>query len=118
MPKNGKVRYAPLSQELADEVKRYVSECKISKELFMNKKNEYYSYNTFRKCYFFKDIAETGIRKTRFHNCRYFYVREYLQKGGVEAQLRKIVGHACQRMTDRYNTLPKNMNPLAQVMSI
>lgn len=118
MPKNGKARYAPLSQELADEVRRYCLDNKVFGSLFVDEKGVYRSYSTFRKCHFFKDIAETGVRMMRFHNCRYFYVREYLTRGGVEAQLRKIVGHASQRMTDRYNTLPKDMVTQAQVVSV
>lgn len=118
MPKSGKVRFAPLPKELADEVESYCAINKIFRELFVDKSGQYRSYSTFRNIHYFKDIARAGVRKTKFHNSRRFFIKHYIERGGNEAQLRKIVGHACQRMTDWYNTQDENMTPLADVVSI
>jgi len=115
-PKSGRARYAPLSPELADEIRQYYI---TSGPLFYNrKKGRYQSYNTFRSIHYLKDIEQAGVRKTKFHNCRRFFVMNFLMGGGVEAQLRKIVGHASRQMTDLYNPQIEDMSEIGKMVQV
>lgn len=116
-PKNGKSRYAPLSQGLAEEVRRYIIDNQIFGSLFTGGQGEYQSYNTFHKTYL-RDVRESGVRETKFHNTRRFFVTHYMEKGGTETQLRKIVGHASQQMTDLYTAQRNDMREFADIINI
>jgi integrase len=117
-PKNGKTRYAPLSSKLAEEVMSYLVDQQIFKALFLDKNNEYYSYSTFRQCHYLKDVQEAGVRQARFHGTRRFYVTHFMENGGNETQLRKIVGHAGQQMTDLYTARPNDLRKAAEVINL
>ena len=54
----------------------------------------------------------------KFHNARRFFVTQYVQNGGTEVQLRKIVGHAGQQMTDHYTVQREDMSGLAEIVNI
>ena len=115
-PKSKRVRYAPLSPDLAEEVRRYHI---TSGPLFYNrKKRRYQSYNTFRSIHYLRDIEQAGVRKTKFHNCRRFFVMNFLMGGGIEAQLRKIVGHASRQMTDLYNSQVEDMSEIGRMVQV
>ena len=117
-PKNGKIRYAPLSDELTNDIQNYFKFCRIGKRLFTDKEGGYFSYNTFRNVHYLNDVKEAKIQYTKFHNLRRFYITAFLENGGSEAILRQIVGHRDFRMTDRYTHLGSDFSQFAKVVHI
>lgn len=117
-PKNGKTRYAPLSPKLAEEVREYMIERQIFGPLFVDKNGERLKYFNFRKTHYLKDVREAGVRKTKFHNLRRWYVTNFVENGGNEAQLRKIVGHGSVQMTDLYTARPSDLRKAAEVINL
>lgn len=116
-PKNGKARTAPLSPSLAEEIKKYLIDNQIFGPLFLKKNEEYYSYFAFHKAYK-KDVKSAGVRTTKFHNVRRFYITQYVQRGGSEPQLRKIVGHGSVGMTDLYTAQLEDMKNLGSIINL
>lgn len=114
--KTGKTRYAPLSEKLAEELISYIEKNNIVGPLFVNSNGKYHSYFTLNKHYL-QDIQEAGVRKTKFHNARRFYCTQFLIRGGVESQLRKIVGHGTVEMTNLYTVQQDNIKALAANMN-
>lgn len=118
LPKNNKVRFAPLPSSLAADVKDYCVQSQVFGYLFKdNNTGIYHSYDKIRSRYL-KDIKETGLPYTNIHNLRRFFITQYVENGGHEAQLRKIVGHASQSMTDLYLVQPEDMGKIAQIVNI
>ena len=117
-PKNGKARYTTLSPALATEIQKYIVDNQKFAHLFKDEEGNYYSYNTFRWMHYVKDVIESGVRKTKFHNLRRFFNRQYLENGGTEVHLRKIMGHAGREMTDLYFSQQENMTELAKIVNI
>ena len=117
-PKNGKTRFAPLSPCLATEVRLYVINAKKFGPLFTETKGSYQSQNTFRNIHWLKDTVEAGVPYTKFHNCRRFFICNYLESGGTEADLRKIVGHGSVRMTDHYMVQRDKLEDISKLVNL
>ena len=118
LPKSGKVRFATLSPSLAQDLREYILQKGIKGVLFKDTTGNYYSYNTFRNVHWLKDVRESGVRYIKFHNLRRFYCISFIENGGNEVTLRKLVGHQDQRMTDLYTTMREDYTELAQIVNI
>lgn len=116
-PKNNQIRYATLPPQLAEEVKRYIVDGQIFGPLFTKPNGEYQNLSTFRR-YYLDDMKVAGVRITKFHNFRRFFVTAFIERGGHEAHLRKLVGHASEEMTDTYTVLRDDLGPVATIVNI
>ena len=103
--KGGKIRYVPMTPELAAELRRYPVEIGEGK-LFppkLDAKGERqrveHSFATILKL--------AGIEDFRFHDLRHTFASWYMMNGGDLYELAKILGHSNIRMTERYAKLGK-----------
>ncbi len=117
LPKNNKVRYAPMSPQLAAEMRDYFISHKVFGPLFMKPNGKYRSYISVRKR-FLTNMKEAGVKPICFHSMRRYFVSSYIQNGGNPSQLRKIVGHADAEMTNLYFTMGDNLGEIASIVNM
>lgn len=115
--KNGKTRYAPLPPSLADEMKDYCAKNQIFGPLFMDKNGSYHSYDKIRGRYI-KDVKGANLPYSNIHNHRRAFCMMYLENGGDEVQLRKLVGHSDFSMTDLYTVQRNDLGKIASIVNI
>gem|GEM_PF-4091158 len=116
--KTGKPRYVPLSPKLAEEIREYVIELQMFGSLFVDKNGDHRSQSTLRNIHYLRDIEESGVRKTKFHNMRRYFNTVFIENGGREPQLRQITGHSSLLMTDLYTARRDDMSNLAKLVNI
>jgi integrase len=101
--KGGKMRYVPMSPELAVELRRYpvvINEDRI----FPPKPGATSGRQRLEGS--FEDLLERAkIRDFRFHDLRHTFASWYMMNGGDLYELAKILGHANIKMTERYAKL-------------
>lgn len=103
--KRGKVRYVPLSPELAEEFRCYpaiAGEDRIFPPKLKAKGERQRAERSFRTI-----LRMAGIENFRFHDLRHTFASWYMMNGGDLYELAKILGHANIRMTERYAKLAK-----------
>jgi integrase len=118
LPKNNTARFATLSPKLAEELQEYFVKNAVFGPLFTNKDGEYYSYDKIRGGHYLRDVKAAGVRYCNLHNLRRFFITQYVENGGHEAQLRKMVGHASQTMTDWYLSMPENFEKISSIVNL
>jgi integrase len=103
--KGGKIRYVPMTPELAAELRRYPAV--IGEEhLFPRKRASKGERQRVEKSFdTILDLA--GIQSFRFHDLRHTFASWYMMNGGDLYELAKILGHSNIRMTERYAKLGK-----------
>ncbi|MDE3179711.1 MAG: site-specific integrase [Acidobacteriota bacterium] len=104
--KRGKVRYVPLSPELAREFRSYpatAGEDRIFPPKLRAKGERQRVERSFRTV-----LRMAGIENFRFHDLRHTFASWYMMNGGDLYELAKILGHANIRMTERYAKLAKS----------
>jgi integrase len=101
--KGGKMRYVPMTPELASELRRFpvvISEDRI----FPPKPGATSGRQRLEGS--FEDLLErAGIRDFRFHDLRHTFASWYMMNGGDLYELAKILGHSNIKMTERYAKL-------------
>jgi integrase len=107
--KGGKIRYVPLTPELASELRKYPAVIDGGR-IFPPKrgaKGERQrvdgSFETL--------LALAQIQNFRFHDLRHTFASWYMMNGGDLYELAKILGHSNIRMTERYAKLGKTHMP-------
>jgi len=118
LPKNNTTRFAPLSPILAEELKDYFVKNQTFGSLFKNGNDKHHSYDKIRHGHYLGDVKAAGVRFCNLHNLRRFFITQYVENGGGEAQLRKIVGHASESMTDLYLVQPENLGKVASIVNL
>lgn len=104
--KGGKIRYAPMPPELANEFRRYpvvMGDERISPPKAGAKGLRQRVEGSFETV-----LDMTGIRDFRFHDLRHTFASWHMMNGGDLYQLAKILGHENIKMTERYAKLAKN----------
>jgi integrase len=104
--KGGKVRYVPLSPELAQEFRCYpatAGEDRIFPPKLKAKGERQRVERSFRTI-----LRMAGIENFRFHDLRHTFASWYMMNGGDLYELAKILRHANIRMTERYAKLAKS----------
>ena len=103
--KGGKIRYVPMTPELAGELRRYPAV--IGEEhLFPRKRAAKGERQRVEKSFeTILDLAD--IQNFRFHDLRHTFASWYMMNGGDLYELAKILGHSNIRMTERYAKLGK-----------
>ncbi len=103
--KGGKVRYVPMTPELAAELRRYPAV--IGEERILPPKPGARSGRQRVEGSFETILAMAGIEDFRFHDLRHTFASWYMMNGGDLYELAKILGHANIKMTERYAKLGK-----------
>jgi integrase len=103
--KRGKIRYVPLTPQLAAELRRYPTV--IGEErIFPPKRGAKGERQRVEKS--FDTILEmAGIEDFRFHDLRHTFASWYMMNGGDLYELAKILGHSNIKTTERYAKLAK-----------
>jgi integrase len=103
--KRGKIRYAPLTPELASELRKYPAVLG-EEQLFPRKRGAKGGRQRVESS--FETLLElAGIHDFRFHDLRHTFASWYMMNGGDLYELAKILGHSNIRMTERYAKLGK-----------
>jgi integrase len=105
MLKGGKIRYVPMTPELATEIQRFpavIGEDRIFPPKRGAKGERQRVEGSFETVL---DLA--GIRDFRFHDLRHTFASWFMMNGGDLYELAKILGHANIKMTERYAKLTK-----------
>ncbi len=101
--KGGKMRYVPMTPELASELRRFpvvINEDRI----FPPKPGATSGRQRLEGS--FEDLLERAkIRDFRFHDLRHTFASWYMMNGGDLYELAKILGHSNIKMTERYAKL-------------
>jgi integrase len=103
--KGGKMRYVPMSPELAVEIRRYpavIGEDRILPPEPGAKSGRQRVEGSFEDL-----LTRAKIRNFRFHDLRHTFASWYMMKGGDLYELAKILGHSNIKMTERYAKLGK-----------
>jgi integrase len=104
--KGGKIRYVPMTPELASELQRYPAVIGLPR-LFAPKKGAQGERQRVEGS--FETVLKlSGIQGFRFHDLRHTFASWYMMNGGDLYELAKILGHSNLRMTERYAKLGKN----------
>jgi integrase len=103
--KGGKIRYVPMTPELAAELRKYPAI--IGQDhLFPPKRTAKGERQRVERS--FATILElAAIQNFRFHDLRHTFASWYMMNGGDLYELAKIPGHSNIRMTERYAKLGK-----------
>ena len=103
--KGGKIRYVPMTPELATEIQRFpavIGEDRIFPPKRGAKGERQRVEGSFETVL---DVAD--IRDFRFHDLRHTFASWFMMNGGDLYELAKILGHANIKMTERYAKLAK-----------
>lgn len=101
--KGGKIRYVPMSAELAEEFRRY-PKVEGSDRIFPPKGGKTSKRQRLEGS-FDKLLESARIRDFRFHDLRHTFASWYMMNGGDLYELAKLLGHANIKMTERYAKL-------------
>jgi integrase len=101
--KGGKMRYVPMSPELANELRRYP--VVIYEGRILPPKPGATSGRQRLDKSFDDLLTRASIRDFRFHDLRHTFASWYMMNGGDLYELAKILGHANIKMTERYAKL-------------
>lgn len=105
MLKGGKMRYVPMTSELAAEINRYPAVIGEDR-LFPPRKGASGECMRVEKS-FATVLKDTAIEGFRFHDLRHTFASWYMMNGGDLYELAKILGHSNIKMTERYAKLGK-----------
>jgi integrase len=103
--KGGKVRYAPMTPELAAEIQRFpavIGEDRIFPPKHGAKGERQRVEGSFETV-----LELAGIVDFRFHDLRHSFASWYMMNGGDLYELAKILGHKNIKMTERYAKLAR-----------
>jgi integrase len=105
--KGGKIRYVPMTPELAFELRRYCEAfARGSDRIFPPKKGAKSGRQRVEGS--FEDLLErAGLEDFHFHDLRHTFASWYMMNGGDLYELAKILGHANIKMTQRYAKLAR-----------
>jgi integrase len=103
--KGGKIRYVPMTPELAAELRKYPAV--IGEERLFPAKQSAKGERQRVEGSFETILELAGIQDFRFHDLRHTFASWYMMNGGDLYELAKILGHSNIRMTERYAKLGK-----------
>ena len=104
--KGGKMRYVPMTPELAGELRRFPAVLGEDR-VFPPKPGAKGARQRVEGS--FEDLLDrAGISNFRFHDLRHTFASWYMMNGGDLYELAKILGHSNIKMTERYAKLAKH----------
>jgi integrase len=104
--KKGKIRYVPLTPDLAGEIQRYPRE--LGQDRIFPPKSRATGGRQRVEGSFVTLLEAAGIKEFRFHDLRHTFASWYMMNGGDIYELARILGHSNLKMTERYAKLGKN----------
>jgi integrase len=104
--KGGKMRYVPMTPELAAELRRVP--VVIGEDRLFPRKHGAKGERQRVEGSFETALELAGISDFRFHDLRHTFASWYMMNGGDLYELAKILGHANIKMTERYAKLGKD----------
>ena len=113
-PKSGKSRRVDMSQQLAETLLAYRTECKkkgfalglgdAPEYVFTNEKGGFIITSNWRKRVFWKALEKAGLRRIRIHDLRHTYATLRISKGDSITDVSNQLGHYSVKLTlDVYN---------------
>ena len=113
-PKSGKSRRADMSQQLAETLAAYRTECKkrgfalglgdAPEYVFTNERGGFIAPSNWRKRVFWKVLEKAGLRRIRIHDLRHTYATLRIAKGDSITDVSNQLGHYSVKLTlDVYN---------------
>jgi integrase len=104
--KGGKIRYVPMTSELATEIQHFPAVMGEDR-IFSRKRGAKGERQRVEGS--FETVMELAdIRGFRFHDLRHTFPSWFMMNGGDLYELAKILGHSNVRMTERYAKLAKS----------
>jgi len=103
--KGGKIRYVPMTPELAEELRRCPAI--LGEERLFPPKRGAKGQRQRVEGSFETLLHLAGIQNFRFHDLRHTFASWYMMNGGDLYELAKILGHSNIKMTERYAKLGK-----------
>ena len=103
--KGGKIRYVPMTPELATEIQRFPA--MIAEDRIFPPKRGAKGERQRVEGSFETVLDMAAIRDFRFHDLRHTFASWFMMNGGDLYELAKILGHANIKMTERYAKLAK-----------
>ena len=103
--KKGKVRYVPMTPELADELRRFPAV--LGEDRIFPPKRRAKGLRQRVEGSFETILDLAKIEDFRFHDLRHTFASWYMMNGGDLYELAKILGHSNIKMTERYAKLAK-----------
>ncbi len=103
--KKGKVRYVPMTPELADELRRFPAV--LGEDRIFPPKRGAKGLRQRVEGSFETILGLAKIEDFRFHDLRHTFASWYMMNGGDLYELAKILGHSNIKMTERYAKLAK-----------
>ena len=103
--KGGKIRYVPMTPELAAELRKYPAV--IGEDRIFPPKQGTTGERQRVEGSFETVLELAGIEDFRFHDLRHTFASWYMMKGGDLYELAKVLGHSNIKMTERYAKLAK-----------
>ena len=113
-PKSGKSRHVDMSQQLAETMTAYRTECKkkgfalglgdAPEYVFTNERGGFIAPSNWRKRVFWKALEKAGLRRIRIHDLRHTYATLRISKGDSITDVSNQLGHYSVKLTlDVYN---------------
>ena len=113
-PKGGRSRRVDMSQQLAETLAAYRTECKrkglalglgdAPEYIFTNEKGGFMQVNNWRRRVFNRILEKAGLRRIRIHDCRHTYATLRISKGDSITDVSNQLGHYSVKLTlDVYN---------------
>jgi integrase len=113
-PKNGKTRRVDMSQQLAEALTAYKTECKkkglalglgdAPEYVFTNENGGFIISSNWRKRVFWKALEKAKLRRVRIHDLRHTYATLRISKGDSITDVSNQLGHYSVKLTlDVYN---------------
>ena len=103
--KKGRVRYVPMTLELADELRRFPAV--LGEDRIFPPKRGASGMRQRVDRSFETILGLAKIKDFRFHDLRHTFASWYMMNGGDLYELAKILGHSNIKMTERYAKLAK-----------
>jgi integrase len=104
--KGGKIRYVPMTPELAAEIQRFPAV--IGEDRIFPPKHGAKGERQRVEGSFATVLELAGIVDFRFHDLRHTFASWYMMNGGDLYELAKILGHSNIKMTERYAKLARS----------
>ena len=123
-PTKGKdSRFVPFSYGLREEIESVLSDdlrvLKPEATIFRSKVGSPMDHDNFVDRIFEKDLAESGLRRIRFHDLRHTAITLMVKKGVLLPMIQKIAGHKDIKTTMRYvHVLGKDIDDIGAIQSL
>jgi integrase len=104
-PKSGHKRYVPITKDLLRYLTEYKKTHGMNEFVVQTPQGTHPDENNIRNRYWLRDIRDSGVPKMIFHGVRHAFAFQWVRRGKSVYILQNILGHADNRMTQKYSRL-------------